>query len=289
VLDLTVTAFQALRDRFFDPQGKPVPFALRAKLNTQDDPFDEYLANDVLAKLPGIHCVKATGPLITPDMALFRSGIVEKGDYGQFENDLNHIVAIEVKKLERTAQGGVARASGLDFNTTPPCGRVRVYNQQEHPITIRGFYLFVCLEAASDGNILTALSLVDGDLLNTDYELYMSIVGEREKRIGLGSYRDGADRARPMLIFSNPLGVPELDHAVTLVHPSRSLADSDGALRQVHEIHRRTREGGTNCFFAYRDRRDVPPSNQTTILEDPFPTPEREAKTRPRGRFRLPF
>lgn len=287
--DLTVAAFQALRNRFFDQQGKPIPFALRSKLNTQDDPFDEFLATDVLTGLPGVQCVKATGPLITPDMALYRPDQIKGLEYGRLDNDLNRLVAIEVKKLERTSQGGVARASGLDFNTTPPCGRVRVYNRDERPITIRGFYLFVCLETTPGGNILTALALVDGDLLNTDYDLYMSIVGEREKRINLGSYGDGADRARPMLIFSNPLGVSELDHAVTLVHPSGDLADGGSPLKKIHEIRRRTREGGANRFFAYRDKRDAPATAQATLLDDPFPTPEREAKTRPRGRFRLPI
>jgi hypothetical protein len=34
--------------------------------------------------------------------------------------------------------------------------------------------------------MLTALCLVDGNVLNEDFDLYLSITGEREKRIGLG-------------------------------------------------------------------------------------------------------
>jgi hypothetical protein len=44
MIDLPTAAFLQLRRRFFDEAGKPIPFALRDKRNTQDDPFDEFLA-----------------------------------------------------------------------------------------------------------------------------------------------------------------------------------------------------------------------------------------------------
>jgi len=81
-------------------------------------------------------------------------------------------------------------------------------------VDVRGFYLFVCTENAPDNIrelVLTAMCLVDGNVINEDFDLYLSITGEREKELGLGSYGDGANRNRPMLIFSNPLGIRELD------------------------------------------------------------------------------
>lgn len=48
--DLPALAFIALRKRFFDDEGTPIPFDLRDKLNTQDDPLDEFLAQRVLAE-----------------------------------------------------------------------------------------------------------------------------------------------------------------------------------------------------------------------------------------------
>jgi hypothetical protein len=93
----------------------------------------------------------------------------------------------------------------LDYNTTPPCGIVRVYDSIGNTLDIRSFYLFVCLEADKNNLskvILSALALVNGNLLNTDFKLYLSIIGKREKRIKLGSYANGADRARPMFIFA---------------------------------------------------------------------------------------
>jgi hypothetical protein len=41
--DLSVEAFLALRNRFFDSGATPKPYSLRDKLNTQDDPLDEYI------------------------------------------------------------------------------------------------------------------------------------------------------------------------------------------------------------------------------------------------------
>ena len=285
--DLPTIAFLRLRQRFFDEDGHPVPFRLRDKRNTQDDPFDEFLAEDVLSDLEGISCIKAPGPLITPDMVLHRSrGKIDRA------NDPRQIAGIEVKKLERTAQGGVARASGLDFNTTPPCGRIRVYDAAAAPLDIRGFYLFVCLEPlprTSDRVIISAFALVDGNVLNEDFELYLSITGERTKRIGLGTFSDGADRARPMLIFANPLGISQLDRAATLIHADDALSESFRDLTPVFTLKRSVSSDEARVFSCYRDRRDASNDDLLRELADPFPTPARDTRTRPRGRFTLPF
>lgn len=290
--DIITEAFLALRDHFFDKKGRPIPFQLRDKRNTQDDPFDEYLTTEVLAHLEGITCVKASGPLITPDMVLFRPDLCHDAERDDLVDDLERIVGIEVKKLERTAKGGVARASGLDYNTTPPCGRVRVYDATGQAVDIRGFYLFVCLEPGPEGGrnvVLTALCLVDGNVLNEDFDLYLGITGERGKRIGLGTYGDGADRARPMLIFSNPLGVQEFDGFPTLVHPADNVPATEPELTLVHRLYRSVPHGGTRSFSCYRRRSDVASGWEVTDLIDPFPTPMRNERTRPRGRFKLPF
>lgn len=41
--DLSAETFIVLRRALFDPAGFPLPFKLRDKRNTQDDPLDEYL------------------------------------------------------------------------------------------------------------------------------------------------------------------------------------------------------------------------------------------------------
>ena len=284
--DIPTLAFLRLRQRFFDNDGSPVRFHLRDKRNTQDDPFDEFLTNHVLVGLENVSCISAPGPLITPDLVLHRSsGRIDRAD------DLAQVVGIEVKKLERTESGVVARASGLDYNTTPPCGRIRVYDAAATPLVIRGFYLFVCLEhvpRTDNQAILSALALVDGNVLNEDFSLYLSITGERTKRIDLGTFFDGADRNRPMLIFSNPLGIPELDRAATLIHTDRALSESVGSLNRVFVIERSISEVESREFSCYRHSLDAT-QEPLRRLVDPFPTPKRDRRTHQRGRFLLPF
>ncbi len=284
--DLPTLAFLALRQQFFNGRGRPRPFHLRDKGNTQDDPLDEFLVRNVLAELPGVTCSPAPGPLISPDMVLHTPNVSRR-------DDLSQIVGIEVKKIERTARGRVARSSGLDFNTTPPCGRILVYDVTGEPTEIRGFYLFICLEPAPNGRggndmIVSAFALVDGNALNEDFDLYLSVIGERTKRIELGTFGDGADRTRPMLIFGNPLGIAELDHSATLIHPNRELAELSPSLTQAYLLRRSVKENDHREFCCYRDTRDFPSAMVGTLI-DPFHTPSRDARTRPRGRFVLPF
>lgn len=289
--DLVVESFLLLRERLFDANGAPSAFVLRDKHNTQDDPFDEFLATRVLDRLPAATCIKASGALTTPDMALLREQKCGGAGAEALKNDLDLVVAIEVKKLERTANGKIARATGLDFNTTPPCGHVLVYDLTGKPVVIRGFYLFVCVEAETMTamRVVTALVLVDGDVLNEDFALYESVVGERTKRIGLGTYGDGADRVRPMLIFGNPLSIDELVARPTLIHPSADLESVEPRLRLVHELVRSRSAGGEARFYCYCLTDDVPEEHVATVLHDPFPVPKRGTKTQARGRFRLPF
>jgi hypothetical protein len=289
LLDLPVVVFRTLRDAFFDASSAAKPFDLRDKRNTQDDPFDEYVHQLLHAGLADATCVKASGPLITPDMVAFRQALCLKTPKQELRDHIGRIIGIEVKKIERTASGGVARASGMDYNTTPPCGVVRVYDEDPEALDIRGFYLFVCLEGADGGkNKLTALCLADGNVLNRDFDLYLQITGRREKRIGLGTYGDGADRQRPMLIFANPIGVKQFDKKPILIHSSPTLETEGAGLRKVYEL---TRTGGDTKyhFTCYRDPRDIAAGHVVAKLEDPFVTPERVQETQGRGKFVLPF
>ncbi len=286
--DLAVEAFKVFRKVFFAEDGSPIDFKLRDKRNTQDDPFDEYLAALLHERTPDdIICERASGPLITPDMALLRPALCNKASRAELKTDLTRIVGIEVKKLERGQNGMVGRSSGLDYNTTPPCGTVRAYDGSNSPLDIRGFYLFVCLEwGAEPGSCtLTALTLCDGNALNADFDYYLSVAGQRSKEIGVGTYGDGANRNRPMVIFANPLGAKVLDHRVTLLHERADLADYDPELIVAGRIRRTVPDNGPAEFHCYRLAGD--PVDEFDLL-DPFPTPKnRSEKTTGRGRFRI--
>jgi len=288
--DLTTEVFLILRRAFFLDSTEPIPFQLRDKRNTQDDPLDEYIAELLQTHLTTARCAKASGPLTTPDLVVFRPDQCQEATRSQLRDDLASIVAIEVKKLERTAQGSVARASGMDYNTTPPCGTVRVYDRAGAPLDIRGFYLFVCQEPVpgEPGTFrLSALCLCDGNLLNADFDYYLSIVGQRTKEIGLGTYGDGANRSRPMLIFSNPLGAALFDKRVTLIHPSTQLQSLESSLALAHIVERTEVSGNVRTFYAYCHRTDAKIGEPIETLRDPFPTPQREVQTQRRGQFRL--
>lgn len=289
--DLAAEVFLTVRRAFFDAKGLPRPYELRQKRNTQDDPFDEYVHRVLSEKLPeDAECVKAPGPLITPDLVVLRPAICNQASRAVLATDLTSIVGMEVKKLERTKAGMVARASGMDYNTTPPCGTVRVYDAAGAALDIRGFYIFVCQEpfANQEGHYrLSALGLCDGNLLNADFEYYLSIVGERTKEIGLGTFGDGANRSRPMLIFANPLGVSELDHEATLIHSRHNLEKEFPQLLHFGTVNRTDRANRIHAFHCYRLRSEAKAVQRPFELLDPLPLPKRTEKTQPRGRFRL--
>jgi hypothetical protein len=285
--DLVVDAFLLLRDSFFDDEMHPTPFDLRPKRNTQDDPLDEYVSRLLEHGLTDAVCHKAPGPLINPDLVLYRPDLCDQQPREKLAGDRTRIVAIEVKKLERTKSGRIARPSGLDYNTTPPCGTVRIYAAHDSALDIEGFYLFVAQDPTpEDQYLITALALCDGDLLNEDFDLYLDSVSQREKRIDLGTYGDGMDRQRPMFVFANPLGADEFDQQATLV----TAEPSNERIRLVYQLIRTNIAGERREFFAYRTVSDVPHGWQVQTLKDPFPQPNtRVAQTQPRGKFRLPI
>lgn len=291
--DLIIESFLILRNSFFSKGPKPRPFRIRDKRNTQDDPLDEYIHRLLSSQLPSdVDCFKAPGPLITPDLVVLRPEVCKMTAKATLALSLTHIVAIEVKKLQRTKSGTIARPSGMDYNTTPPCGTVRVYDSRGASLDVRGFYLFVCQEAVprqAGKYQLSALALCDGNLLNEDFDYYLSIVGARVKEIGLGTYGNGANRARPMLIFSNPLSTRQLDHGVTLIHSRDDLERDIAQLRKVGIIKRTVQQRGAKAFYCYRLANDVPENYESFELLNPFPLPTRTVKTQPRGRFRLNF
>jgi len=129
--------------------------------------------------------------------------------------------------------------------------------------------------------------LCDGNLLNEDFDYYLSIVGERTKKVGLGTFGDGADRCRPMLIFANPLGCPELERSPVLVHRSEAIASVAGNLVRIGTIKRTCKRGGVRIFYCYGCPGDYDARHETFDLVDPLPMPKRKRKTQPRGKFRL--
>ena len=240
----------------------------------------------IAGAVPGATVTKA-GPNTCPDLAVYRKDACEAVTRDMLRTDSARIVAVEVKKLKRVKNGPVARATGGDFNSTPPCGTVRIYDEDDKPLDIRAFYLFVCQEthASKPGTyFLSALVLCDGDVLNANFDFYLETVQPRAKATQLGSYGDGAVRNRPMIIFPNPLGSPALNRQVTLIHAVPTLESAE--LRLIGQIHRTMLDGSTREFWCYRASLDVADPAAPTIWKDPFPTPKKP-KMGSRGKMRV--
>lgn len=91
------------------------------------------------------------------------------------------------------------------------------------------------------------------------------------------------------ILFANPLGIPELDNAATLIHPDTTLAESETGLRMAYRLIRMAK-GGERVFYCYRLAVDLETGHSITDLKDPFSTPlSRSTLTQSRGRFRLPI
>jgi len=284
--DLAAAVFAILADEFFDSSGKPTPFSLRDKRQTQDDPFDEHIGAVLDRDLPeGMKVLLSGKPLVSPDMVVARPEETRKLLRGGVDLDPRRIIAIEVKKVNLDASGRAARGSGLDYNSTPPCATVKVTARSGETLLIPGFYLFVVLEEGPNGlQQVHTLALVSGAVLNEDTAIYDAATGIRQKVIGIGSYGDGLDRQRPMFVFANPLGWDWLSGKATLIHPHEGLAEEQDDLVLVRDMSRQRSDGHELVFSCYR------PTSQGSAGEplavDPFPTPaNRKSETTARGRF----
>ncbi|MDI3100502.1 hypothetical protein QJ054_25960 [Streptomyces sp. AN-3] len=293
--DLPAAAFVALTQSLFDRRGIPIPFTLRGKGETQDDPFDEHIA-DVLERTlpPELRVLRAGKPLVNPDIVLARPEEYRLLANGGEDFDTRSIVAIEVKKISPDKATGLpARGSGMDYNSTPPCETVRLYSERNEEILVPSFYLFALLGQAHDTQqvYVESMALVAGAALSKDTELYDRITGRRKKAIGLGTYGDGADRQRPMLVFANPLGWSWMQKQATLISEREDLHEEFPDLAYVRSITRswkpveglQPRKERFHCYrVAALDSRVEDP------VEDPFPTPKnRTEETAQRGRFKI--
>jgi hypothetical protein len=293
--DLPAAAFLALTQSLFDRNGRPVPFALRGKGEVQDDPFDTHVADILESSLPSeLRVLRAGKPLVSPDIVLARPEEYRLLANGGADFDTRSIVAIEVKKVSPDKKTGLpARGSGMDYNSTPPCETVRLYSPRNEEILVPSFYFFALLgQSERSGEVyVESMALVAGSALSKDTDLYDRITGRRKKAIGLGTYGDGADRQRPMLVFANPLGWPWMQGQATLISERDDLDKEFPTLAYVRSMTRSWKpsegmEAKEERFHCYRVA--ALDSSVEEPAHNPFPTPtKRTERTAQRGRFKI--
>lgn len=183
---------------------------------------------------------------------------------------LDKLLGIVVKKVKRGIKGNIISSTGLSYGSRPPCGRICVFAKNGEEVWIRGFYLYVCLEHNVNGQWqISALALVDGNVLNTDEDFYRASMNV-DKVTGLGPYGTLSIRYRHNYIFPNPLGAPHMDRAMTLIHSDGGLANNVADLRKV-AILSRTITDGTVDFHCYRYGKDSRLAGEPLKFLDPFP------------------
>lgn len=289
--DLAAEVFTAVVTTFYDESGAPRPFHLLPKADVQDDPFDRYVIGALQDRLPSGMKVLTSGRLVSPDLVVARPEETRVLIEGGRDLDERRIIAVEIKKLKPTPSGGSARASGLDYNSTPPCAVVTVTSADGSPLRIPAFYMFALLSAAGEEQTPTALALVTGAALNQDRSIYDAATGQRQKNIGLGTYGDGLDRVRPMFVFSNPLGWTWMLEEPTLLHERDDLEGEQPSLVRVREVERIERDSAgleiaRHTFWAYRVRRAEREYSRLDKVTEPFPVPaNRSTATNARGKF----
>ena len=116
------------------------------------------------------------------------------------------------------------------------------------------------------------MTMIHGDFINSDFELYKEAIGVRTKKIDLGSYGDGMDRQRPMFVFPNPLNIPGIRGERSTLISKEEYGTKD--LGKVAELNRLNGEK----FFAYQTVRQ---------LTGPFTSVNRSTETRKRSKLKI--
>lgn len=293
--DLSFVVFKVLTDFFFDDEGEGVNFSLKNKKNgKQDDPFDEKIIEILSKGLPAnTQCVASTGKLISPDLAV----MVKNATAAKLPH-LETCLGIEVKKLQKGKTGKSPRASSMDFNSTPPSPLVKVYSSSGEELLIHCFYLVVSLSESKPKKYkLESMCLCDGKAINDDVKLYNIITGKRKKSIDLGTYGDGANRNRPMMLFGNPLSQDSSLGKSLLIHSNDFECGGEDRVVKV---------GGFKREIFQKFEGDIEPQGKEfnefyyyglekhykfeKITKSPFKAPlNRTEDTIQRGRFLLPI
>lgn len=256
--------FYKICNHFFSEDGGKLKFCINNKSTVVSDPFVEYLSGVVLKKIKSIEGEEIThvvaSPHLSPDLVFFEA------------KDSKGITMFGVEvKTSKTKSGDI------NFNSTPPCGKVVVdFNGREKIIPC--YYLFVHVTPVeNEENMfeIGSMMLVDGDFINSDFELYLEATGIREKKIDLGSYGDGMDRQRPMFVFPNPLGIAGIrSERSTLI--SKNKYESSAHKDEIGMVAMINRNG--KKFFAYQAVRK---------LKGPFVNVQRSTETKVRNKLKI--
>lgn len=256
--NLVPKVFYKLCKHFFIEDGHKCRFHLPYKETVVSDPFVEYLSKNVFNNKFKIN-KKPVKTIVAPSHV--------SPDLVFYTGDVENIFGLEVKTTKQVS-------GDMNFNSTPPCGRVVVEIGDVETI-IPCYYLVVQLEEIEKEYEIGTMAMIDGDFINKDFDLYKEATGIREKRIDLGTYGDGMDRQRPMFVFPNPLGIPGIRSERSTLISKEDFLKEGMCWDELGKVAILKRE---DSFYAYQAIR---------MLNEPFTTVERSTETKQRQRLKI--
>ena len=197
-------------------QNGRVPIKLRPLSTTgtvQDDPFDQWFCELITDNIPEYEIIHS-GALTTPDV-IVRDRISRE------------IIGIEVKKVDSDINGKDSRGLTLDYNSCIPCGQMKIIVGGIES-KIKTFYFFGLI--SHDQSHLISSVLMDGDLLNYDFDLHIQGKYANTSQYGHGPYGEGSVRGRAMYNYPNPLNVK-----IKPFHQKHSFVIKDEQIYQMDE------------------------------------------------------
>jgi hypothetical protein len=200
--------------------------------------------------------------------------------------------AVEVKKLQPKSGGGVGRASGMDYNSTPPTPVARIGVAGSLAVlAMPATYVFAIVDTRADDLQVRGLVMCVGSVLDASEGEYLRAAQTRKKRIGLGSYGDGMDRVRPMFVYPNPLSASDFSSSATLISDRADLVEEYPQLARLGTLER-TLHGvdaaGSVEFTYYYSVAAEADARRGGDLVDPFrAVADRFESTAARGRFEV--
>jgi len=200
IIDTIYTSLVANRSK----SGIPIHLRTRSVVGTvQDDPFDNWISDEIKGALKDRVEVFHSGTLTTPDLVIR-------------DKRTGTLVGIEVKTLIQKANGSDPRGLTMDYNSSLPCGSAMI-KQGKDTLVIPCYYLFALLDSAS--RYIVTLIIADGDFLNFDIDLYKEAKYANYTEYGHGPYAEGSVRHRRMYTYPNPLNsrITELHTRMVLI------------------------------------------------------------------------
>jgi hypothetical protein len=217
--------------------AKPI-LTRNAKMKRRSSTDKEYFVQDwIEGQSQGHFQIHRQGRNSHPDY------IITSGDISQ---------GLEVKSLECRQKdtknlGAVPCRTDVDFNSCIPCGLIKFREEK-----LKCYYAFVLYESETKSPLHVngiAIALVDGNLLNRDFNL---AVGHRNvSEGGFGSYGDAFIRTRKMYRFPNPLTHPQFKYQNVLVTEFHLENPSELGLRALPAVQKTDTTGKVWAFNVY--------------------------------------